>query len=46
MHGERSVKMLLEDKSGGGRKERTTLIKVDGWCLIGLEKCGCEKMEN
>jgi hypothetical protein len=37
--------MLLGDKLGGGRKERKT-IKVDGWCLIGLEEYGCKKMEN
>jgi hypothetical protein len=46
MYGERSVKMLLGDKPGGGRKERRTLNKVDGWCLIGLEEYGYKKMEN
>jgi hypothetical protein len=38
--------MLLGDKLGGGRKERRTLMKVDGWCAIGLEEYGCKKMEN
>jgi len=46
MRGERSVKMLLGDKLGGGRKERRTLIKVDGWCVMGLEEYRCKKAEN
>ena len=43
---ERTVKKLLESKPGGGRKKGRPVIKVDGWCQIGLDGCGCGNVEN
>lgn len=46
MDGEGTVNKLQEGKPVERREKRETSSKGDGWCRIGLEECGCERVQN